>query len=327
MRAIVATAAGGPEVLELREVPEPRPAEGEVLVHIRAAGVNRADILQRRGFYPPPRGATDILGMECAGEVESLGPGVTSPAPGARVCAILPGGGYAEKVAVPAAVCMPIPAGLDDAHAGAVPEVFATAYDNLVRVGHMAAGDHVLVHGGGSGVGTAAIQLARQRGAHVVVTVGTRDKAARCLALGAEAAFLHGEEDFAVRVKEHTKGRGMDLILDIVGGAALEKNVDSLAVDGRLIVIGAMGGIEGTLHLGRMLGRRLSIQATTLRSRSVDYKAALSRALEADVLPGLADGSLKPILDRTFPLGEAAEAHRLMESSTHFGKLVLLPGS
>jgi len=325
MRAIVATSPGGPEVLEIREVPDPAPGPGELLVRVRAAGVNRADVLQRRGLYPPPRGASEILGLECAGDVESWGPGVAGFAPGARVMAVLPGGGYAEKVVIPAAVTMPVPPGLEDPQAGAVPEVFATAFDNLVRVGRMSAGELVLVHGGGSGVGTAAIQLARQRGARVIVTVGTREKAARCLALGAELALLHSEEDFAARVREHTKGRGVDLILDIVGGAALERNIESLALDGRLVVIGAMGGIEGSLHLGRMLGRRLSIHATTLRSRSIEYKATLARALEAEVLPRIADGTLRPIVDRTFPLAAAAEAHRLMESSAHFGKLVLVP--
>jgi putative PIG3 family NAD(P)H quinone oxidoreductase len=324
MRAIVATAPGGPEVLELSERPDPVPGPGEIVVRVRAAGVNRADVLQRRGLYPPPRGASDVLGLECAGEVESVAPDVTSPRPGDRVFAILAGGGYAERVALPASVAMPIPAGLDVAEAGAVPEVFATAYDNLVRVGRMAAGDLVLVHGGGSGVGTAAIQLARQRGARVLVTVGSQEKAARCLTLGAEAAFVYRDEDFSARVKAHTEGRGVDVILDIVGGTTLAKNVESLAEGGRLVIIGAMGGIEGTLPVGRMLTRRLTVQATTLRSRPVDYKAALARALEAEVLPRLAEGALRPIVDRTFPLAAAADAHRLMESSAHFGKIVLL---
>lgn len=325
MRAIVATAPGGPEVLALRELPDPVPGPGEILVRVRAAGVNRADILQRRGLYPPPPGASELLGLECAGNVEALGAGVTGFRRGDRVFAVLAGGGYAERVTLPATVAMPIPTTLEDRQAGAVPEVFATAYDNLIRVARLQQGESLLVHGGGGGVGTAAIQLARLRGVRVFVTVGTADKAARCVALGAEAAILHGQEDFAARVRALTDGKGVDVILDIVGGSALDKNLESLAPDGRLVVIGLMGGVEAPLNLGRLLSRRLTIHGTTLRARSVPYKAELARALEAEVLPHLADGGLRPIVERTFPLSEAADAHRLMESSAHFGKLVLLP--
>ena len=325
MRAIVAREPGDPDVLELREVPDPVAGPGQVVVRVRAAGVNRADVLQRRGLYPPPAGASEVLGLECAGEVEELGPGAEGLALGDRIFALLPGGGYAERAVLHASVAMLVPRELDDTRAGAVPEVFATAYDNLVRIGRLMPGEWVLIHGGSGGVGTAAIQVARRRGARPIVTVGTSDRAERCQLLGAEAAIVYRTEDFPRRIREITAGRGVDLILDILGASALDKNLESLATDGRLVVIGAMGGLQAPLSLGRMLARRLSIQATTLRARSDEYKAALARDMEVDVLPALAAGTMRPVLDRTFPLAEAAEAHRRMEAGSHFGKIVLLP--
>ena len=323
MKAILIREPGTPEVLTLSEVADPAPGDEEILVRNRATALNRADVLQRLGFYPPPPGASEVPGLECAGEVESIGRGVKRFRPGDRVFALLPGGGYAEKVTVAADVAMPIPAGLTFEQAAAVPEVFMTAYDNLVNHGRLEAGGWALVHGGGSGVGTAAIQVARRRGARVAVTVGSKEKAERCLALGADVAINYREEDFQARAMEITRKRGMDVVLDIMGAEYLERNLRSLALEGRLVVIAAQGGLVAELNLGLMLGKRLTIQATTLRARSVAYKARLARQLETDVLPGLSDGSIKPVVDRVFPLAEAAEAHRLMESNAHFGKIVL----
>ena len=323
MRAVLIREPGGPEVLTLADVPDPAPGDGEILVGNRATALNRADVLQRMGFYPPPPGASPVPGLECAGEVESIGRGVTRFRSGDRVFALLPGGGYAEKVAVAADVAMRIPDSLTFEQAAAVPEVFMTAYDNLVNHGGLEPGGWALVHGGGSGVGTAAIQIAKRRGARVAVTVGSKEKADRCLALGADAAINYREEDFQARVMEITGKRGVDVVLDIMGAAYLERNLKSLAMEGRLVIIAAQGGLVGEVNLGLMLGRRLTIQATTLRARPVAYKARLARQIEADVLPGLADGSIRPVVDRVFDLAEVAEAHRLMESNAHFGKIVL----
>ncbi len=323
LRAVLVREPGGPDALAVAEVSDPAPGEGEILVRNRATALNRADVLQRMGFYPPPPGASEVPGLECAGEVESLGTGVAGFAPGDRVFALLAGGGYAEKVVVPAPVAMRIPDRLDFEHAAAVPEVFTTAYDNLVNHGRIQSGEWALVHGGGSGVGTASIQLLKRRGAKIVVTVGSKEKAERCLALGADAAINYKEEDFAEAARAATGGRGVNVILDIIGAAYLEGNLKCLAAEGRLVIIGAMGGLQGEINLGLMLGKRLSIQATTLRARSVEYKARLARQLEADVLPGLGDGSLVPVVDRVFDLDGVADAHRLMESNAHFGKIVL----
>lgn len=323
LRGVLIREPGGPDVLAVQEVPDPVPADGEILIRNRATALNRADVLQRMGFYPPPPGASEVPGLECAGEVEALGPGVTGIKIGERVFALLAGGGYAEKVTLPAEVAMPIPDCLDFEQAAAVPEVFTTAYDNLVNYGRIRKGDWALVHGGGSGVGTACIQLLKRLGASVAVTVGSKEKAERCLALGADAAINYKEEAFDEAARAVTGGRGVDVVLDIIGGAYLERNLKSLAPDGRLVIIGAMGGLQGEINLGLMLGKRLSIQATTLRARPVEYKARLARQIEAEVLPGLADGSIVPVIDRVFDLSEVAEAHRLMESNAHFGKIVL----
>ncbi|MFQ5457935.1 MAG: NAD(P)H-quinone oxidoreductase [Myxococcota bacterium] len=323
MKGVVVREPGGPDVLAVQTLPDPAPAEGEILIRNRATALNRADVLQRMGFYPPPPGASEVPGLECAGEVKALGPGVSGIRTGERVFALLAGGGYAEKVVVPADVAMRIPAGLDFEQAAAVPEVFTTAYDNLVNYGRVQKDEWALVHGGGSGVGTACIQLLRRLGARCAVTVGSKEKAERCLALGADAAINYREEEFDEATRAASGGRGVDVILDIIGGAYLERNLKSLAPDGRLVIIGAIGGIQGEINLGLMLGKRLSIQATTLRARPVAYKARLARQLEAEVLPGLADGSLVPVVDRVFDLSKVAEAHRLMESNAHFGKIVL----
>ncbi|MGH8931019.1 MAG: NAD(P)H-quinone oxidoreductase [Egibacteraceae bacterium] len=324
MRAIKAREPGGPDVLALCTLPDLEPGPGELLVQVRATAVNRADVLQRQGRYPPPPGASDVLGLEMAGEVAALGDGVTGWSRGDGVCAVLGGGGYAEQAVVPAACAMPLPPGLDPIEAAAVPEVFTTAWDNLFNRGRLAAGETALVHGGSSGVGTAAIQLARWRGCTVLVTVGSARKRDACLALGASGGInYHEREDFDVAVRDLTGGRGADVVLDIVGGSYLERNLRCLAADGRLVVIALMGGARAEVDLGLMMTQRLGITGSTLRARSVDAKAILARQMVAEVWPGFADGSLRPVIDRVLPLARAAEAHATMESSEHVGKIVL----
>jgi putative PIG3 family NAD(P)H quinone oxidoreductase len=326
MHAVLAVPPGGPDALQLVEVPDPSPGPGELLVRVLAAGVNRADILQREGRYPPPPGATDVLGLEAAGEVVAVGPAAGAPlrfGVGDRVCAVLPGGGYAELVVVPDVVAMPWPEGLDAVGAGAVPEVFATAYDNLFLRGGLRAGETALLHGGSSGIGTAGTQLAVRAGARAVVTASSEAKLAACADLGAAAGIDYQREDVVERVRELTDGRGVDVILDIIGGPYLDANLRCLAVEGRLVIIGLMGGARAELDLGRLLTRRLRIMASTLRARGIPEKAALARRLEADVWPGFTDGSLRPIVDTVLPLARAAEAHQRMESSAHIGKIVL----
>jgi putative PIG3 family NAD(P)H quinone oxidoreductase len=323
VRALCAPDPGGVDALQIMERPDPEPGRGELLVRVHAAGVNRADILQRRGHYPPPPGATDVLGLEAAGEVIALGPGVEGHEVGDRVCAVLAGGGCAELAVVPAATAIPWPPGLDGVQAGAVPEVFATAYDNIFNRGRGQAGETVLLHGGSSGVGTAGIQLAVRAGCRVLVTAGSPAKIDACLELGAVAGINYRSEDIVERVSALTGGRGVDVILDIVGGDYLDANLRSLAAEGRLVVIGLMGGARAELDLGRMLSRRLTVTASTLRARSVEEKAALSRQLVAEVWPGFADGSLQPVVDAVYPLEQAAQAHARMESSEHIGKIVL----
>jgi putative PIG3 family NAD(P)H quinone oxidoreductase len=324
MKAIVVEQPGDPEVMHLAEVPDPTPGPGEVLVRARATAVNRADTLQRRGFYPPPPGASEILGLEVAGEVVELGEGVTGWAPGDRVMALLAGGGYAELVAVPAAQLMPVPERLSWTEAAAVPEVFLTAHDNLFTRGRLAAGETVLIHGGGGGVGTAAIQLAHRAGARVLVTAGSPAKLELCARLGADAGINHREEDFPTRVGELTEGRGADVILDVMGAAYLGRNLDALAVEGRLVIIGMQGGTQAEIDLNRLMRRRLTVLATTLRARPPEGKAEIVRRFVEDALPALADGTLRPVVDRVLPLAEAAAAHGAMEAGENAGKLVLV---
>ncbi len=323
MRAIVFDQPGEADVLHVAEVPDPEPQPGEVLLRVRATAVNRADLLQRRGFYPPPPGASSILGLEAAGEVERLGEGVTGWRTGEPACALLAGGGYAEKVAVPAGQLMHVPDSVDIITAGGIPEVFLTAHDNLVTRGRLQRGETVLIHGGAGGVGTAAIQVARRAGARVVVTAGSPERLQRCRELGADEAIDHRSEDFVARVAEITGGRGADVILDVMGAAYLERNLQALARDGRLVVIGLQGGVRAEIDLNAMLSRRLSLVATTLRSRPVEQKAEIVRRAEADLLPGFADGSLRPVIDRVLPLDRAADAHRAMEAGEAVGKIVL----
>ena len=324
MRCIEISAPGGPEVLTPVERPDPAAREGELLIAVEAAGVNRPDILQRRGHYPPPPGASDIPGLELAGTVAAIGPGVRNWQPGDRVCALVSGGGYATLCVAPAPQCLPIPAPLDFIAAAAIPETFFTVWTNVFDRGRLRAGESALFHGGASGIGTAAIQLASARGARVFATAGSDQKCRAVEALGAERAINYRTEDFVAVVRELTGGRGVDLILDIVGADYLARNVAALATDGRLVEIGFMGGKSAAaVDLGDILRRRLTITGSTLRPRTVEEKAAIAGALRREVWPLLEAGRVKPVIYRTFPLEEAAAAHRLMESGEHIGKIVL----
>jgi putative PIG3 family NAD(P)H quinone oxidoreductase len=325
MRAVVAPDPGGRKALRVVERPDPEPGPGELRLRVAAAGVNRADILQRKGRYPPPPGASDVLGLEAAGTVDAIGAGVTGWAAGDRACAVLAGGGYAELVVVPAAVAMPWPGGIDAVGAGAVAEVFTTAHDNLFTRAGLRSGETLLVHGGSSGVGTAAIQLAVRAGVEVLVTASTADKLAACADLGAAVGIDYTTQDFVEAVRDHTAGHGVDVVLDVVGGPYLDRNLRALASEGRLVVIGLQGGAKAELDMGWLLTRRLKVMASTLRARSTDEKAQLARRMEAEVWPGFAEGALRPVIHATYPLADAPDAHEVMESGTHIGKLVLLP--
>ena len=324
MTAIEISEPGGPGVLvpAEREVPEPGP--GEVLVAVEAAGVNRPDVMQRQGLYPPPPGASDIPGLEIAGTVAALGAGVDAPAVGSRVCALVSGGGYAEYCAAPAPLCLPVPAGLDPVEAAALPETFFTVWTNVFDRARLAEGESLLVHGGSSGIGTTAIQLAKAFGATVYVTAGSKSKCDACLALGADSAIDYRGEDFVERIGALTGGRGVDVVLDMVAGDYLARNLKCLAVEGRLVIIAVQRGpkVEQLNVLPIML-RRLTVTGSTLRPRSVEQKAAIAHALHAKVWPLLAAGTVRPIVHSRFPLSDAAGAHRLMESSEHIGKIVL----
>ncbi|GAB3453860.1 NAD(P)H-quinone oxidoreductase [Streptomonospora sediminis] len=325
MHAIVISEPGPADVLTWSEVPDPTPGEGEVVVDIAATAVNRADINQRQGNYPPPAGAPEYPGLECSGHISALGHGTEDSgwSVGDPVCALLSGGGYAERVAVPVGQLLPVPAGVDLASAAALPEVACTVWSNVFMTAGLSAAETFLVHGGGSGIGTFAIQLAHARGARVITTAGSADKLEKCRELGADVTINYREEDFPTRVKEATGGAGADVILDIMGGSYLDQNVRSLNVGGRLAIIGLMGGRTAELDLGRMLVKRLSVQATSLRSRSVGEKARIAAGVAEHVWPLVADRSIRPIVDHTLPLPRAAEAHSIMESSTHVGKIVL----
>jgi NADPH2:quinone reductase len=323
MTAIEIAGAGGPEVLRAVERPVPRPAAGEVLVQVEGAGVNRPDVMQRLGKYPPPPGASDIPGLEIAGTILFVSSNGGRWHVGDRVCALVAGGGYAEYCAVPAVQCLPIPDGMDGVTAAAIPEAFFTVWTNLFQRGALRAGERVLIHGGTSGIGTTAIQLARIFDAVVFATAGSEEKCDACRRLGAALAINYRREDFAEVVRTATAGAGVDVVLDIIGGEYFERNVESLALNGRLVQIGLLGGTRASVDLTRILHRRLTITGKTLRARTIEEKGALARELEANVWPLLAGGRLAPIIDSTFPLTEAAEAHRRMESGRHIGKIVL----
>jgi tumor protein p53-inducible protein 3 len=322
MKAIVFDAPGGPEVLRYDDAPDPTPGDDELLVRVRATAVNRAEVLQRRGGYAPPPGASPILGLELAGEVVRP---AGSWREGDRVMAVVTGGGYAELAAVPASVALPIPNGMTFEQAAAIPEAFLTAFLNLFMLGRLREGEAALVHAGGSGVGTAAIQLARAAGARVFATASA-GKLALCQELGAEAAFDYRGEPFAERVRDATGGRGADVVLDFVGAPYWEANLAALAPYGRLMLIGFLGGSRGQLDLGPVLAKSLTVAGTTLRRTPLDQKAALARAFAEFALPRFEGGELRPVIDTTLPLREAAEAHRMMEANRNAGKIVLAVG-
>jgi len=323
VHAIVARGPGGPEVLEWSEVPTPDAGPGEVLVQVAASAVNRADLLQRKGFYPPPAGASDILGLECSGTVAAVGEGVDGWSVGDPCVALLAGGGYAEMVAVPVGQLMPVPRGLDLVTAAALPEVACTVWSNVVLLARLGAGETFLVHGGGGGIGTFAIQVAVALGARVAVTAGSPEKLARCRDLGAEILVDYSKADFVERVKEATDGRGADVVLDNMGAAYLARNVEVLAPGGRLVVIGLQGGAKAELDLGRLMARRASVTGTTLRARPVAEKAAICAAVTAQAWPLVENGAIVPVVDRVLPMRDAAEAHRVVEASDHVGKVLL----
>ena len=323
MHHIAMEAPGGPEVLVLATGPVPRPATGEVLIRVAAAGINRPDILQRTGNYPPPPGASPILGLEVSGTVAALGAEVAGWHEGDAVCALVAGGGYAEYCVAPAPQCLPVPKGVALVDAAGLPETFFTVWTNVFDRGRLAAGESFLVHGGSSGIGTTAIQLARAFGAHVFATAGSPEKCAVCRDLGAERAIDYRQEDFVAILKEATQGRGIDVILDMVGGPYVEKNLRSLAIEGRLVQIAFLQGSKVTLDLVHLMVRRQTITGSTLRPRPVAEKAAIARNLRDKVWPLIEAGKVRPVIDRTFPLAEAAAAHRLMESSAHIGKILL----
>jgi len=321
MRAVMAPEPGGLDALRLVDVPSPEPASGEVLIRVEAAGVNRADLLQRQGFYPPPPGASDVLGLECAGTVAALGPDVTEFAVGDRVCALLSGGGYAEFVAVPAGQLAAVPAGLDSVQAAAIMETACTVWSNLVMVGRLTAGETLLVHGGSSGIGTMAIQVAKALGARVVTTVGSPEKAAAVSGLGADVVINYREQDFAEAMRD--TGSTADVILDIMGAKYLAANVAALAANGRLVIIGLQGGLEAELNLGQLLAKRATVTATSLRARPTEEKAEIVAATREHVFPLIESGVVRPIVHATFDLSDSAGAHRVLEESTHIGKIVL----
>jgi putative PIG3 family NAD(P)H quinone oxidoreductase len=324
MHAITIPEPGGPEALVWDEVPDPVPGEGEVLVEVVAGAVNRADILQRQGFYNPPPGASPYPGLECSGRITALGPGASGWAVGDEVCALLSGGGYAEKVVVPVGQLLPVPKGIGLTQAAALPEVVCTVWSNVFMVAHLRPGETLLVHGGSSGIGTMAIQLARAVGAKVAVTAGTKEKLERCAELGADVLINYREQDFVAEMERATDGAGADVILDNMGAKYLDRNVRALAVNGRLAIIGLQGGAKGELNIGALLNKRAAVSATSLRARPLAEKAAIVAAVREHVWPLIAAGHIRPVVDRELPMSEAAEAHRVVEASGHVGKVLLI---
>src|SRR3954466_15093953 len=328
MRAVTVSEPGGPDVLTWAEVPDPVCGPGEVIVDVEASAVNRADLLQRQGFYPPPAGASEIIGLECSGVISEVGEGVTGWSDGDEVCALLAGGGQGQRVAVPAGQLLPKPAGVELATAAALPEVTCTVWSNVFLLAGLRRGDTFLVHGGSSGIGTMAIQLAVRAGARVFTTAGTEAKLDFCRELGAEGLINYREEDFAERIAEETDGAGVDVVADNMGAKYLAPNVRSLATGGRLVSIGMQGGTKAELDLGLLMRKRAAVHATTLRSRPATGpggKAEIIAAVRHDVWPDVERGVVRPIVDRRLPMSRAAEAHRVVEASEHIGKVLLLP--
>ncbi|MET8134298.1 NAD(P)H-quinone oxidoreductase [Streptomyces sp. NPDC006290] len=324
MYAITIPEPGGPEALVWDEVPDPVPAEGEVLVEVVASAVNRADLLQRQGLYNPPPGASPYPGLECSGRIAAVGTGVLDWTVGDEVCALLSGGGYAQKVAVPAGQLLPVPAGLDVQQAAALPEVTCTVWSNVFMVAHLRPGETLLVHGGSSGIGTMAIQLAKAVGAKVAVTAGTKEKLDFCAELGADILINYREQDFVEEIKRATGGAGADVILDNMGAKYLDPNVRALAVNGRLAIIGMQGGIKAELNIAALLNKRAAVSATSLRARPLSEKAAIVAAVREHVWPLIDSGHVRPVIDRELPMSDAAGAHRVLEESSHIGKVLLV---
>ena len=325
MRAVTQSEPGGPETLVVTELPDPTPGPGEVLVEVAATAVNRADLLQRQGHYPPPPGASEVIGLECSGTVAAVGEGVTRWAVGDQVCALLAGGGYASLVVVPEGQVMPVPDGVDLVTAAALPEVACTVWSNVFMVAGLRPDEVFLVHGGAGGIGTFAIQLASRLGARVFTTAGSEDKLARCRELGAEVAISYREQDFVEVVREATDGHGADVVLDNMGAKYLERNVDLLATEGRLVIIGMQGGTKAELNIGKLLSKRGAVIATALRARPVEGKARICASVVEHVWPLVADGSVRPVVSAVLPLDEVAEAHRRIEGGDNIGKVLLPP--
>lgn len=326
MHAITIPEPGGPEALVWVPVPDPVPGEGEVLVEVVAGAVNRADLLQRQGFYDPPPGASPYPGLECSGRIAALGPGASGWAVGDEVCALLSGGGYAEKVAVPAGQLLPVPAGVDLKTAAALPEVVCTVWSNVFMVSQLRPGETLLVHGGASGIGTMAIQLAKAVGARVAVTAGSPEKLRYCGELGADFLINYREQDFVEEIREVTAGAGADVILDIMGAKYLDRNVKALATNGRLAIIGMQGGTKAELDIATLLRKRGAVTATSLRGRPASEKAAIVAAVREHVWPLIDSGRVRPIVDREVPMRDAATGHRVLEESSHIGKVLLVTG-
>jgi len=324
MRAVIVPEPGGPDALVVADLPDPTAGPGEVVIDIAASAVNKADTLQRQGFYPPPPGASDVLGMECSGTISAVGNGVDAWSVGDEVCALLASGGYADKVAVPAGQVMPVPAGVDLVTASALPEVAATVWSNVMMVAGLRAGDTFLVHGGAGGIGTFAIQLTAALGARVFATAGSAEKLALCTELGAELAIDYRQQDFVEVLREATDGHGADVILDNMGASYLARNIETLADEGRLVVIGFQGGTKAELDIRALWRRRAAVISTNLRGRPVAEKATICAAVAEHVWPLVADGTIRTVIGRTLPLGEAGEAHRLMESGESTGKILLV---
>ncbi|MFJ2828740.1 NAD(P)H-quinone oxidoreductase [Streptomyces sp. NPDC087263] len=324
MYAITIPEPGGPEALVWDEVPDPVAGQGEVLVEVVASAVNRADLLQRQGLYNPPPGASPYPGLECSGRIVEVGPGVSGWAVGDEVCALLSGGGYAQKVAVPAGQLLPVPEGIDLRQAAALPEVTCTVWSNVFMVSHLRPAETLLVHGGSSGIGTMAIQLAKAVGARAAVTAGTKEKLDFCAELGADILVNYREQDFVEEIKRATDGAGADVILDNMGAKYLDRNVKALAVNGRLAIIGMQGGIKGELNIATLLNKRAAVTATSLRIRPLGEKAAIVAAVREHVWPLIASGHVRPVVDRELPMSDAAEGHRVLEGSGHIGKVLLV---
>jgi putative PIG3 family NAD(P)H quinone oxidoreductase len=323
MTVVEIAAPGGPEQLKTAARPVPQPGENEVLVRVQAAGVNRPDVMQRQGRYPPPPGASDLPGMEVAGEIVALGPKVSGLSIGDKITSLLPGGGYAGYAIAAAPLAMPIPTGLTMVEAAAIPETFLTVWTNLFERGRCKSGDVVLIHGGTSGIGTTAIQLAKAFGARVFATAGSAEKARACEKLGAARGIDYKTEDFVEVIRAETKGYGVDITLDMVAGAYVQRNLDIAAVEGRVVTISTLGGSRAEINMGNIMLKRLTLTGSTLRSRTVAQKAAVADGVRKNVWPLIEAGKVKPVIFKTFPLAEASEAHRLMESSGHIGKIVL----